>query len=104
MSARKWEDWGLVFPSTVGTPLEGNNVTHRLQAILKAHGLPKLRFHDLRHTCATLLLAQGVHPRVVMEILGHSQFSLTMDTYSHVIPALQRDAADRMEALLAAAK
>ena len=64
-------------------------------------GLPRKRFHDLRHTCATLLLAQDVHPRVVMEILGHSQISLTMDTYSHVVPSLQREAADRMDTLLA---
>jgi integrase len=63
--------------------------------------LPPMRFHDLRHACASLLLVQGVHPRVVMETLGHSQISLTMDTYSHVIPALQREAADRMEAVLA---
>ena len=61
-----------------------------------------MRFHDLRHACASLLLVQGVHPRVVMETLGHSQISLTMNTYSHVLPALQREAADRMEAVLAA--
>jgi integrase len=64
-------------------------------------GLPSMRFHDIRHACASLLVVQGVHPRVVMETLGHSQISLTMDTYSHVIPALQREAADRMEAVLA---
>jgi integrase len=70
---------------------------HRL---LDKAGLPALRFNDLRHTCACLLLAQGVPMRVVMETLGHSQISLTMDTYTHVMPALQREAADRMEALL----
>jgi integrase len=59
-----------------------------------------MRIHDLRHTCASLLLAQGVHPRVVMETLGHSQISLTLDTYSHVMPTLERDAADRMDAVL----
>ena len=63
-------------------------------------GLPHLRFHDLRHACATLLLAQGVHPRVVMEILGHSQIAMTMDVYSHVFPELQEHAASEMEALL----
>ena len=60
-----------------------------------------MRIRDLRHACASLLLVQGVHPRVVMETLGHKQISLTMDTYSHVTPALQREAADRMEDLLA---
>ncbi len=64
-------------------------------------GLPHLRLHDLRHTCATLLIAQGVHPRVVMEILGHSQISLTMNTYGHVTHALQRDAAARVDAVFA---
>jgi integrase len=59
------------------------------------------RFHDLRHSCASLLLAQGVHPRVVMETLGHSQIALTMNTYSHVLPPLQREAAVRMDEVLA---
>ena len=63
-------------------------------------GLSRIRFHSLRHTAASLLLAQGIHPRVVMEMLGHSTIALTMNTYSHVIPALERDAADRMNALL----
>ncbi len=60
-----------------------------------------MRFHDLRHTAAALLLAQGVHPKVVQEMLGHSTSSLTLDTYSHVIPGLQEEAAVKMEALLA---
>src|SRR5262249_19237434 len=72
----RWDDWGLVFASTVGTPLDAPNVTHRLQRILADAGLPRQRFHDLRHLCATLLLSQGVSPRVVMEQLGHSQIGL----------------------------
>lgn len=63
-------------------------------------GLPRIRFHSLRHTAASVLLAQGVHPRVVMELLGHSTMTLTMNTYSHVIPALEREAVDRMNAAL----
>jgi integrase len=59
-----------------------------------------MRLHDLRHSCATLLLAQGVNPRVVMETLGHWQISMTLNTYSHVLPALQQDAAARMNAIL----
>jgi len=58
------------------------------------------RLHDLRHSCATLLLAQGISPRVVMEVLGHSQIALTMNTYTHVLPELRRDAADRMNDLI----
>jgi len=62
--------------------------------------VPSVRFHDLRHTAATLLLAQGVDPRTIMETLGHSQISLTLNTYAHVLPALQSDAADKMDAIL----
>ena len=62
--------------------------------------LPALRFHDLRHTAASLLLAQGVSPRTIMETLGHSQISLTMDTYAHIMPTLQQDAAQQMNAIL----
>jgi hypothetical protein len=72
----------------------------RSKAALRRAKLPPLRFHDLRHTCASLLLAQGVHPRVVMETLGHSQIGLTMNTYSHVIEEVRREAAARMEAVL----
>jgi integrase len=62
--------------------------------------LPTVRFHDLRHTAATLLLAQGVHPKIVQERLGHSQISLTLDTYSHVLPSMGREAASKLDALL----
>lgn len=81
----------------------GSDVTKRFQGLLAAAGSPRMRFHDLRHGAASLLLAQGVHPRVVMEILGHSTIDLTMNVYSHVIPELQRDAAQKMEAALAVA-
>ena len=65
-----------------------------------AQGLLQVRFHDLRHSAATLLLAQGVHPRVVMDLLGHSSISVTLDTYSHVIPDMQRESASQMDAVL----
>ncbi len=67
-----------MFTTSIGTPLEARNVVRSFKAILARAGLPDVRFHDLRHSCATLLLVQGVSPRVVMEILGHSQISLTM--------------------------
>ena len=69
-------------------------------AILREAKLPTIRIHDLRLTCASLLLAQDVNPRVVMETLGHSQVSLTLDTYSHVLPALQQEAVREMDAVL----
>lgn len=99
-AGRHWQDRGFVLTSAVGTPLEPRNVTRQFKALLTAANLPDMRLHDLRHSCATLLLAQGVNPRVVMETLGHSQVSLTLNTYSHVLPALQRDAAARMNAVL----
>lgn len=96
-----WNEHDLVFVSTTGTPLDGRNLTRRFQAVLERAGLPRMRFHDARHTCASLLLAQGVQPRVIMETLGHSQIGLTLNTYAHVIPELQREAAERMEEVLA---
>lgn len=95
-----WENSGLVFTTAFGTPLEPRNVTAAFHALLAAAGLPSVRFHDLRHTAATLLLAQGVDPRTIMETLGHSQISLTLNTYSHVLPALQDNAAAKMDAIL----
>ena len=74
-------------------------VMGRLASLVMA-GLPSIRLHDLRHTCATLLMAQGVHARIVMETLGHSQISLTLDTYSHVSPELQAHAALKMDELI----
>jgi integrase len=96
----RWQETGFVFTTTVGTPLDGPTVTHRFQKALTIAGLPRMRFHDLRHTCATLLLAQGVHPRLVMEILGHSQIAVTMNTYSRVIPAMRQDVANQMDQIL----
>jgi len=99
-AGKRWHDTDLVFTRPDGYPLSGSVVTHTFQDLLSRAGLPKRRFHDLRHSCATLLLAQGVSPRVVMEILGHSQISLTMNTYAHVLPEMGRDAANRMSALI----
>jgi integrase len=68
--------------------------------LVQKSGVRRIRFHDLRHTCASLLLAQGVPPRVVMDVLGHSQLSITMDSYSHVMPSALRDAAVAMDRVL----
>jgi integrase len=96
-----WQDWDLVFSSSVGTLLDGPNVNKRLQKLLEQAGLPRQRFHDLRHGCASLLLAAGLPPRTIMGVLGHSQISLTLNTYSHLSPALERDAADALDRMLA---
>ena len=100
MGGERWREWDLVFPSTIGTPLEPSNVIHRLHRLLADAGLPRQRFHDLRHCSASLLLAGGVAPRTIMGILGHSQISLTMNTYAHLSPALEHDAARALDAVL----
>ncbi len=76
-----------------------NVACHYFPAILKQAGLPLIRFHDLRHTAATLLL-QGVHPKIVSEMLGHASITITLDLYSHVLPDMQRDATTAMDRLL----
>ncbi len=103
-SVEEWDDPELVFTTESGKPLDGMNLTHRFQLLLKRAGVRRRRFHDLRHSCATVLLAQGVPARVVMEMLGHSQISVTMNTYTHVLPALQQEAAERMGAFVQAAR
>jgi integrase len=100
LAGSRWQTSTLVFTTGVGTPLDERNVRRAFEAILTAAKLPPMRIHDLRHTCASLLLVQGVHARVVMETLGHSQISITMDTYSHVMPALGAEAAEKMHSLL----
>lgn len=99
LAGSRWQDTGLVFTSTIGTPLDASNVVHRFHRLLKAANLPQVRFHDLRHSCASFLLAQGVPMRMIMETLGHSQISLTANLYTHVAPAMREDVADRMDAL-----
>jgi len=96
-----WQEWGLVYTQADGTPLSRHTVTRRFQRILDQAGMRKHRFHDLRHTCATLLLAQGVQMRTIMEILGHSQIATTADIYAHVLPVLMADAATKMDEALA---
>jgi integrase len=96
-----WQDRDLVFPNEIGHIMEPGNVLRRsLKPLLKNAGLPAIRLHDLRHTAATLLLQQGVHPKVVSEMLGHSSIKMTLDIYSHVIPDMQHQAAAAMDALL----
>ncbi len=94
-------DQGLVFASEVGTPLNRHNLTNRsFKPLLKRAGLPEVRFHDLRHTCATLLLSKDVHPKFVQELLGHATVAITLDTYSHVLPGMGDRASRAMEDLL----
>jgi integrase len=95
-----WHDHTLVFPSMVGTPLEGPNLLRTYYRVVAKAGLPRIRFHDLRHTAATLLLLQRVPPKVVSEMLGHANIAITLELYSHVTPDMQEQAAAAMEDIL----
>jgi len=98
----RYQDQGLVFPSRAGTPMNAKNLTARsFKPLLVKACLPhSVRLHDLRHTCATLLFRRGVHPKIVQELLGHATISITLDTYSHVLPNMQGEAVAAMESVL----
>ncbi len=87
----------LVFSNPDGSPLQPDGITKAFTRIARSIGLYGVRFHDLRHTHATLMLWQGIHPKIVSERLGHSSIAITLDTYSHVMPGLQEAAAQRFE-------
>jgi len=92
------EDQGLVFTTRTGSLINPSNLRQRSFAqLLKRAGLPHVRFHDLRHTCATLLLSQNTHPKFVQELLGHATIAITLDTYSHLIPGMGDYTARAME-------
>jgi integrase len=97
-----WQDQGLIFTTQVGTPVNRHNLYSRnFKPLLEKAGLPHtVRFHDLRHTCATLLLSKNVNPKVVSEMLGHANVTVTLDTYSHVLPHMQDGAVDAMDSSL----
>lgn len=97
-----WNGNDLVFCDAIGNPLSPTNETKRFQRAAAAAKVPVIRFHDLRHTAATILLIKGVHVKLVSEMLGHSTITLTLDTYSHVIPAMHSDAAAAMDAVFSA--
>jgi integrase len=93
-----YENRGLIFATQKGTPVNPENLVKRsFKPLLERVGLPEIRFHDLRHTCATLLLGQGVHPKLVQELLGHATIAMTLDTYSHYLPSMGNQAAGAME-------
>jgi integrase len=96
-----YADQSLVFASEIGSPLNRHNVNGRsFKPLLVRAGLPDIRFHDLRHTCATLLLGKGVHPKFVQELLGHTTIAITLDTYSHVLPGMGDHAKQAIEEVL----
>ncbi len=98
--AKDWIETGLVFTNVHGGPVESGEINRALTRALRAAGLPHVRVHDLRHTVASILLESAVHPKIVQELLGHSTIRLTLDTYSHLTPALHRQAAQTMDLVL----
>ncbi|MFL5696617.1 MAG: tyrosine-type recombinase/integrase [Ktedonobacteraceae bacterium] len=96
-----WQEHNLVICTVIGGYISPGDISSKLlRNILQKAGLPRIRFHDLRHSAATLLLSMGVHPKVVQELLGHSQISMTMDIYSHVLPTMQKEAMEKINTLL----
>ena len=97
---RAWQDFGLVIDRGDGAPYEPNVLSHRYARLVRRLGMPKLRFHDLRHAYATTLLEAGVHPKVASEAMGHASVSFTMDTYQHLMPTMGAQAAEAIQAAL----
>lgn len=95
----EWHANDLVFCTVFGDPMDPGRIGRYLDRDLRNANCPRIRVHDLRHTAATILLQQNEHPRLVQELLGHSNIALTLGTYSHVAPTMHREAADRMDAL-----
>jgi integrase len=97
----KWQDNDLVFSTTIGTAVDAQNVVNRhFKPMLRRAGLPDIRWHDLRHTCATLLLSRGTHPTYVQKLLGHASVQLTLDRYSHWMPSMGKHTANAMDEVL----
>ena len=99
LAGERWQNNNLLFPSRVGTPHSPSLVLQVFKKFLALAGLPKYRFHDLRHTAASIMLNRGVPALVVSKILGHSKPSTTLDIYGHLIPILQEDVAQTMDEL-----
>lgn len=104
--SESWQNWGpsLVFPSAVGTPIVPRNLTRHYKKLIQRAEVPERRFHDLRHTCASLLLAEGIEAAIVSRVLGHASIAITVDTYMHLMPQTRRQVATVMSGVLRAAQ
>jgi integrase len=94
-----WQEHDLIFPSLVGTPIQASRISHEFPELAKKAGLPVIRFHDCRHTAATIMLSHGIPPVIVAGMLGHS-ISILLNTYAHFIPTMQDQAAQLMDDIL----
>jgi len=104
MLGRPLVETDLVFSHPGGKPMDPSTVSHAFTRILRQAGLPHIRFHDMRHSYASLLLQAGVHPKVVSERLGHASVAFTLDIYSHVVPGIQEAAAERFDRFISSAR
>jgi integrase len=95
-----WKDTDLVFTTELGGPRDAHDVRLAFDRLLTQAGLPRVRFHDLRHTAATLMLGQGVHPKVAADMLGHATVAVTLDTYSHVTSGMHEAAAEALDRIV----
>jgi integrase len=100
LAGSSWHELGMVFTNRRGGPIHPENLSRNYSRLLDRLGFPHQRFHDLRHGCASLLIAQGVGPREIMDVLGHSQIAVTMDIYGHIFQEVRREVAKRMDAAL----
>ena len=99
LAGSNWQEHGLVIDRGDGRPVNPDTLSAGWARFIRANGLPHVRFHDLRHAHATLMLLQGVHPKIVSERLGHASIGITLDTYSHVLPSMQTEAAAAFDAI-----
>jgi integrase len=100
MAGDNWQENNLVFSTLMGTPMDPHRLFDSYKHLLNQAGLPDIRFHDLRHTVATLMLGWGIHPKVAQERLGHARIGYTLGTYSHALPSIQAEAAEKMDELV----
>jgi integrase len=98
-AGNEWQEHDIVFCGRNGRYFDLTSLDYHFKKLLKSAELPNIRFHDLRHSAATLLLGRGVHPKVVQELLGHSTISMTLDIYSHVLPSIQQEAMSKLDDL-----
>ena len=104
MEAESWEENDLIFPSRLGAPMDQSNLSRSYKSLIRKCGLKEIRFHDLRHTAASLTLNHGVPAIIVSKRLGHSKVSVTLDTYGHVMNELQHEAAELIDDLITPVK
>ena len=97
---RNSKESGLIFATSNGTPFSHRNIHRHFKKTLVKLGLPEIRSHDLRHSYTSIPASQNVHPKTVQEVLGHSTITLTLDTCSHILPGMQKEAADKLDLLL----